>query len=126
MSVSKAKASARERLRELVRNPPALWERGLRCEYFTLVLDIDETIADVHKVMIALYNEKKGTHYTVADHKDWDFKSIGSDYVEMMGHYVEAWKNHWEKIPFMGNRMSIVQMAQYFPLNLIRLEVVME
>jgi hypothetical protein len=57
-------------------------------------VDIDETWASIHKIMIEeLYNKAKGTRYTVEDHADWDFKAIGSNYVEMMGFYVETWKN---------------------------------
>jgi hypothetical protein len=81
-------------------------------------IDIDETLAEVHEIMIEdLYNKAKGTHYRVEDHTDWDFRSIGSNYVEMMGFYVETWKNHHDRIPFIGNLETIRELSQYVLLD---------
>lgn len=83
-------------------------------------LDVDETLAAVHKIMIEdLYNKAKGTHYTVKGHTDWDFKAIGSNYAEMMGFYVETWKNHHSRIPFIGNLEEIRELSQYMLLDIL-------
>lgn len=114
------KATSRESLRSLIRH----WENKehncqsthsfepIGCTHVSI--DIDETIAEVHEVMLRNYNRVKGTNYTIADHKDWDFKSVGSNYLEMMKFYVDAWKNHWEEIRFMGNKYSLIRVEEYF------------
>lgn len=81
-------------------------------------IDVDEVLAKVHEIMITNYNKAKGTHYTINDHKDWDFKSIGSDYTEMMGFYVDAWKNHYDKIKLAANPQVILELGQYFTLDI--------
>lgn len=83
-------------------------------EGITIALDIDEVLAEVHEVMLRLYNKEKGTNYTLADHKDWDFKSINSNYAEMMGFYVDAWKDHWKEIRFLGDRQKLIKVEQVF------------
>ncbi|MGD0728633.1 MAG: hypothetical protein ABR981_00980 [Candidatus Micrarchaeaceae archaeon] len=102
--ISRTRAETRASLRSMLR-----LDRSI-----VIAIDIDQTLADVHTVMIKLYNEAKGTSYTVEDHKDWDFKSIGSNYVEMMGFYVQAWKYHWKEIKLMGNRESLINSEEYF------------
>jgi 5'(3')-deoxyribonucleotidase len=107
-SVSVEKRYARAALRSFIRDTEA------RPGRVHISIDIDQTLAGVHEVMIALYNKAKGTRYTVADHTDWDFKSIGSNYAEMMTFYVKAWKDHWREIMLMGNRDSLIESEQYF------------
>lgn len=84
-----------------------------------VAIDVDETIAAVHKVMTRLYNAEKGTRYTSEDHKDWDFKSIGSNYVEMMGHYVRAWKEFPNEIGMLADVDLIRELAQHYPIDLL-------
>ncbi len=110
--VDKAKESARQKLRSIIRTDG----REERSKYSGVVvaLDIDEVLALVHPVMIELYNKEKGTHYTMKDHTDWDFKGIGSNYLEMMVHYTNAWKDHWGEIALGGDRRNIIELGQYF------------
>jgi 5'(3')-deoxyribonucleotidase len=106
--VAKSIEIPRANLESLIRNVES---NGRRIH---IALDIDQTLAAVHEVMISLYNGEKGTRYTVADHTDWDFKSIGSNYVEMMKFYVTAWRDHWQEIKLMGSRESLIELEQYF------------
>jgi 5'(3')-deoxyribonucleotidase len=105
--VSKERNSARQGLMSLIRH-------GERTHGTIVSIDIDQSLANVHEVMIGLYNKSKGTTYTVEDHKDWDFKSIGSNYNEMMSFYVDAWKNHWKEIKLMGHREGLIRSEEYF------------
>lgn len=105
--VSSEKHAARQTLRQMIRK-----------QYpFTVGIDVDETLAGVMSVAIALYNKEKGTNYTMENHKDWDFKSIGSNYVEMMGFYVDAWKDHSKEIKLLAHPLKLIELGQYFVLD---------
>ena len=82
-----------------------------------IAIDVDEVLAGVHGVMIAEYNRAKGTNYTINDHADWDFKSIGSNYAEMMGFYVDAWQNHNQEIRLLADPEKIRELGQYFVID---------
>jgi 5'(3')-deoxyribonucleotidase len=113
---SKGKSIAREGLRSVMRS-----ERSMKLAptNVQIAIDMDEVIAEVHEVMIAIYNRAKGTVYTIEDHKDWDFRSVGSNYEEMMGYYVDAWRNHWKEIRLIGDKEKIIELGQYFVLDIV-------
>jgi hypothetical protein len=78
-----------------------------------LSFDVDETIAGTFSTMIRFYNKQNGTNYTIADHKDWDFKSIGSDYASMMRLYVQTWRERTSEIPLIVDRNNVIEVVQY-------------
>ena len=114
----KMREQARQMLRSIIRTDGRI-DRfpGMDCG-IVIALDVDEVMALVHPVMIELYNKGKGTSYTIEDHSDWDFRGIGSNYLEMMKHYVDAWKNHWQEIKLGGSRECIAELGQYFVLDM--------
>lgn len=101
--------AARETLRSLLH--PDRYSRGI-------AIDLDETLAGVHRVMLRLYNEHKGASFLLKDHTDWDFRALGSNYGEMMQFYVRSWKYHPQEIALLGDRKLLVELAQYRPLEI--------
>lgn len=84
-----------------------------------VAVDVDSTLAEVHEIMIELYNARKGKSYTVKDHTDWDFKAIESSYEEMMVLYSEAWRDHHRRIKFLGNIHSLAKLSDSYSLEIL-------
>lgn len=98
-----------EELKSLLRDG-----KGLR-----VAIDIDETLAMVHALMLANFNKAHGTNFTVKDHTDWDFRSIGSSYSEMMPFYTQVWREQWREIPFAGDIKMLGELAGHYTVNLL-------
>ncbi len=90
-----------------------------RSHEFKVAVDIDGTIADVHRVMLSEFNRKNGTDFSTYDIKDWGFKSLGSSYAEMMPFYQDAWKNHHDQIPFVGKASMILELSKYYTVHFL-------
>ena len=84
-----------------------------------VALDVDSTIADILPLMISDFNKIKGTSFTVDDCTDWNFTSIGSNYLEMMPLYVNVWKNRWQDIQFTANVEHINELIKYYDVSLL-------
>ncbi len=84
-----------------------------------VALDIDETIATVLPLWLESLNKAKGTNFTVEDHKDYNFRSINSSYEEAMPHYVKAWVEQYEQIPFSGDVKQIMELTDYYTVHLL-------
>jgi hypothetical protein len=81
--------------------------------------DIDQTTALVHPLMISNFNVANGTNFTVKDHVDWDFKALGSNYMEMMPFYAKVWINQWRQIPLLGNADNIKDIGRYYDFSFL-------
>ncbi len=84
-----------------------------------VALDVDGTMANVLDLMLAGYNTKHGTTYTAADHRDWNFKSINSNYEEMMHFYTDAWKNNYRSIKFTGDSAQMRELARHYEVSIV-------
>ncbi len=84
-----------------------------------IALDIDSTWAGIDQIILDNFNKAKGTNFTIEDHTDWDFKNLGSSYVEMMPFYVSAWVDRWKEIPFLGDLSLTVELTKDYYVSLL-------
>ena len=79
-----------------------------------VAIDVDQTVALVHPLMIENFNKANGTNFTIEDHVDWDFKALGSNYVEMMPFYAKVWIEQWRQIPLIADPEQIKALGKYY------------
>ncbi|MCL4365524.1 hypothetical protein M1590_04335 [Candidatus Marsarchaeota archaeon] len=84
-----------------------------------VAIDIDHTLAVIAPLMLAAFNRDHGTSFTADDHADYEFRSIGSNYEEMMPYYTEVWKSQYKQIPFSGNVGQIKELTKYYEVNIL-------
>lgn len=84
-----------------------------------IAVDIDSTWADVLPVILDNFNKAKGTNFNVKDHIDWDFNSLGSNYMEMMLFYVSAWRERWQEIAFLGSIQTTIELTKCYNVSML-------
>ena len=84
-----------------------------------VAVDMDETLAKIHPLMIANFNKVNGTNFTVKDHIDFGFKNLGSCHEEMMPFYVQVWKEQWREIPLNVDVKLLGELAKYYEVNIL-------
>lgn len=84
-----------------------------------VAIDVDNTIAMVIPVWFEIASRATGKLFVPEHHASYDFKDIGSTYEEMLPHYVTAWRDYHNQIPFSGNVGHIEELANHYVVHLL-------
>lgn len=82
-------------------------------------LDVDETIADVNRHIMALHNSRSSTRHQVSDLTDWGWSSVNITDQQFYELYNAVWRDMSHKIGLLVDKRLLYSIAKHYEIDLV-------